>query len=44
MPVISEYDLPTSWFAEMSYFCFQVKQLRAFASILLKSGPTMYDS
>ena len=38
MPAISEYDLPSSWFAKMSFFSSQVKQLVAFASILLKNS------
>ena len=37
MPAISEYDLPSSWFAKMSVFSSQIKQLHAFASILLKN-------
>ena len=44
IPAISEYDLPYSRFAKMSFFTLQVKQLRAFASILLKSVPTKNDS
>ena len=44
MPAISEYDLLSLWFAKMSFFSSCVKQLHAFASILLKIIPTMYDS
>ena len=35
MPEISEHDLPSSWFAKMSFFSSRVKELYAFDSILL---------